>query len=34
MLVAIPGLVITLTVLSVTVLGRDLRRRAEGRSAA
>jgi peptide/nickel transport system permease protein len=33
MLVAIPGAVITLTVLSVTVLGRDLRRRAEGRTA-
>jgi peptide/nickel transport system permease protein len=33
MLVAIPAVVITLTVLSVTVLGRDLRRRAEGRTA-
>lgn len=30
--VAIPGLAITLTVLSVTVVGRDLRRRTEGRS--
>ncbi|GAA3100385.1 ABC transporter permease [Pseudonocardia yunnanensis] len=33
MLVAIPGVTITLTVLSVTVLGRDLRRRAEGKAA-
>jgi peptide/nickel transport system permease protein len=32
MLVAFPAVVITLTVLSVTVLGRALRRRAEGRA--
>jgi peptide/nickel transport system permease protein len=32
MLVAVPGVTITLTVLAITVLGRDLRRRAEGRN--
>ncbi|MEV6521357.1 ABC transporter permease [Longispora sp. NPDC051575] len=31
-MVAIPGLAITLTVLSVTVVGRDLKRRSEGRA--
>ena len=31
-LVALPGVVITLTVLTVTVTGRELRRRAEGRT--
>jgi len=31
-LVLIPGLAVTLTVLSVTVVGRDLKRRSEGRS--
>ena len=31
-MVVVPGLAITLTVLSVTVVGRDLRRRAEGRA--
>ncbi|GIF95959.1 ABC transporter permease [Catellatospora citrea] len=31
-MVIVPGLAITLTVLSVTVVGRDLRRRTEGRS--
>ena len=30
--VAIPGLAVTLTVLSITVLGRELRRRTEGRT--
>jgi peptide/nickel transport system permease protein len=32
-LVLIPGLAVTLTVLSVTVVGRDLKRRSEGRVA-
>jgi peptide/nickel transport system permease protein len=32
LMVAFPGVTITLTVLSVTVLGRDLRRRSEGRA--
>ncbi len=32
-MVAIPGITITLTVLSVTVLGRELRRRSEGRTS-
>jgi peptide/nickel transport system permease protein len=32
-MVFIPGIAITLTVLSVTVIGRDLRRRTEGRTA-
>ena len=31
--VALPGAAITLTVLSITVLGRELRRRSEGKSA-
>ncbi|MFC7640484.1 hypothetical protein ACFQX6_05240 [Streptosporangium lutulentum] len=32
LLVAVPGVAITLTVLSITVLGRELRRRSEGRT--
>jgi peptide/nickel transport system permease protein len=32
-MVFIPGIAVTLTVLCVTVVGRDLRRRAEGRTA-
>jgi peptide/nickel transport system permease protein len=32
-LVLIPGLAVTLTVLAVTVVGRDLKRRSEGRAA-
>jgi peptide/nickel transport system permease protein len=32
LLVAVPGVAITLTVLSITVLGRELRRRSEGRA--
>ncbi|MBB5868228.1 peptide/nickel transport system permease protein [Allocatelliglobosispora scoriae] len=32
LMVAIPGLAITLTVLAVTVVGRDLKRRSEGRA--
>jgi len=32
-LVALPGLAITLTVLSITALGRELMRRSEGRTA-
>jgi peptide/nickel transport system permease protein len=31
-MVLIPGLAVTLTVLSVTVVGRDLKRRSEGRA--
>lgn len=34
LMVAIPGIAVTLTVLSVTVVGRDLKRRSEGRTAA
>jgi peptide/nickel transport system permease protein len=33
LMVAFPGVTITLTVLSVTVLGRELRRRSEGRAS-
>jgi peptide/nickel transport system permease protein len=32
-MLAVPGLAITLTVLAVTVVGRDLRRRSEGRAS-
>jgi peptide/nickel transport system permease protein len=34
LMVAIPGIAVTLTVLCVTVVGRDLKRRSEGRAAA
>ncbi len=33
LIAAVPGVAITLTVLSITVIGRDLRRRSEGRPA-
>jgi peptide/nickel transport system permease protein len=34
LMVAIPGIAVTLTVLCVTVVGRDMKRRSEGRPAA
>jgi ABC-type dipeptide/oligopeptide/nickel transport system permease subunit len=33
LMVAIPGAAITATVLSISVLGRELRRRTEGRTS-